>query len=270
MLAMMPVLALLALADPPPPERPPSPKALAAIADRGRMLAGYDAAASHASDAVQAKQPADGSVVRYIAHKTDRGRVVAFGKLDEKGDSFLIAFEARQGKDPNAFDVKAFDPPRKDKGFVRSAARAIDVALQDFVKTFKGERRPYNVAVLPAEEGDVFVYLFPAQTNPRAWPLGGDVRYRVTAGGTKVADKRTLHTTVIEREAPEAGDQNRVAAGFHTHVLDETPEDTDVFHVLSRKPAAPELIATKTFVFQVAPDGRISYLGKAEDMFKNK
>ena len=97
MLATVTVLALLALADPPERKEPPSKQELAAITERGRDLAGYDAAAWHASDAVQAKQPKEGSVVRYIARKTPKGWVVAFGRLDEARDKFLIAYEASQG-----------------------------------------------------------------------------------------------------------------------------------------------------------------------------
>ena len=59
-------------------------------------------------------------------------------------------------------------------------------------------------------------------------------------------------------------------AGVHTHVLDGTPEDTDVFHVLTRKPSVPEMVITKQFVFQVDPDGSVKYVGKPEDVLKKK
>src|SRR3982751_2046358 len=97
MLVTLTALAVIALADPPKGKEPPTPKELAAITDRGRDLAGYDAAAWHASDAVQAKGPKEGSVVRYIARKIDKKWVVAFGRLDEKQEKFLIAYEASQG-----------------------------------------------------------------------------------------------------------------------------------------------------------------------------
>ena len=78
-----------------------------------------------------------------------------------------------------------------------------------------------------------------------------------------------MHKSVIEKEPPKDEDQQQVA-GIHTHVLDDTPEDTDVFHVLTRKPAVPELIVTEQFVFVVEPDGAIKYLGKAEEVLKKK
>ncbi len=259
----------LAAADPDAPKTPPSEAELAAIAERGRNLAGYDQAAWHASDAIQAKDPKPGSVAGYIARKTDKGKVVAFGRLDEAKAKYLIAYEAIQGKTPDRFDVNAYDPPKADTTFFRPAARAIETALKDFTEHFEGERRPYNVAVLPADKGQFWVYLVPAPTKPGIWPLGADVRYLMSADSTKILGKRQLHKAVIENQPPKGADQKRVA-GMHTHVLAETPEDTDVFHVLSRKPAVPELIRTEHFVFVVEPDGGIKYLGKVEDVSKTR
>jgi hypothetical protein len=148
------------------------------------------AAVLHAADALQAKDIRPDSVVRYIARKTDRGSTVAFGRLDEDKDRFLIAYEAAQGKAPDLFDIKELNPPKEDSGFFRSAAKAIDVALKDFIEHFEGQQRPYNVAVLPAEKGELWVYLVPAPTNPNVWPLGGDVRYLMSADGTKIQMKR--------------------------------------------------------------------------------
>jgi len=264
-LATLITSAVIALLDPREGKGPPAKEELAAITERGRDLAGYDAAAWHASDAVQAKAPKKGAVVRSIARKADKGWMVAFGRMDQARDKFLIAFEATQGENAEQFEVKEFDPPKEDGGFFRSSARAIDVALGDF----KGERRPYNVAVLPAEEGQFWVYLVPAPTRPGVWPIGGDARYLVSRDGSKVVGKRRLHKSVIEKEAPK-GDPQKPVAGIHTHVLADTPEDTDVFHVLTRKPAVPELIATGKFVFVVEPDGAIKYLGTAEEVLKKK
>jgi hypothetical protein len=261
-------VSLITLADPPERKEPPSGDELARITERGRLLAGYDTATWHASDAVQAKHPKEGSVVRYIARKTDQGWEVAFGRIDNEQARFLVSYEATQGKGPEDFEVKANDPPKPDTGFFKSAATAIDAALKDFVKNFKGEQRPYNVAVLPAKEGQFWVYLFPAPTKLGVWPLGGDVRYVMSPDGTRIVAKRQLHNSIIEKEMPKEAGSNKVAVGYHTHVLDDVPEDTDVFHVLTRKPAVPEIIATRHFVFQVDVNGAIKYLGKAEELLK--
>ncbi len=115
----------------------------------------------------------------------------------------------------------------------------------------------------------MWVYFVPAPTKPGVWPLGGDFRYLVSADGIKIHGKRQLHKSVIENEPPGDGDRKQVA-GIHTHVLDETPEDTDVFHVLARKPTVPEMVVTKRFVFQVDPYGVARYVGKAEDVLKKE
>jgi hypothetical protein len=43
---------------------------------------------------------------------------------------------------------------------------------------------------------------------------------------------------------------------------------TGVFHVLTRKPAVPELIRTEHFVFVVDADGGIRFLGTADEVLK--
>jgi len=262
-------LTLMAYAEPAGAEGPPTPADLAAVTERGRNLAGYDRAAWHASDAVRARHPKLEGVGGYIARKTESGWAVAFGRLDEERAKYLVAYEATQGKRPDKFTVKAFDPPRAETGFLPSAAKAIETALKDFAGHYKGEQRPYNVAALPAEKGQFWVYLFPAQTKNDVWPLGADARYLVSADGAALIDKRQLHKSVIENLPPQEGDK-KLVMGIHNHVLSETPEDTDVFHVLARKPAVPELIHSEHFVFQIEPDGEAKYLGKPEDVLKKK
>ena len=240
---------------------PASKAELAEITERGRQLAEYDIAAWHATDAVLAMKPAEGSVARYIAKRTDSGWAVAFGRFNEKRDKFLVAYEAHQGANPKEFTVKKYDPPKEDAGFYFSAARAIETASADF----RGENRPYNVAVLPAKSNQIYAYVVPAQTKQNVYPLGGDARYLISPDGSKIVEKRQLHKAIIEFES-----SGNMAADFHVAVLDDVPEDTDVFHVLSRKPSVPHLIATRKYVYQVEVDGTIKYLGEAEKILGNK
>jgi hypothetical protein len=95
------------------------------------------------------------------------------------------------------------------------------------------------------------------------------VRYLVSSDGTKQVSERQLHKSIIEVD-PQKEKNLQPVGGVHTHVLDDTPEDTDVFHVLTRKPSGPELVMTKEFVFQVEPDGNIQYLGRSEEVLKKK
>ena len=99
MLTAMTVLAFLVLGDPRAPKEPPTKEVLAAITDRGRDLAGYDRRLARL-DAVQAKQPERRECRPDIARKIDKKWVVAFGRLDEKQEKFLIAYEATQGDKP--------------------------------------------------------------------------------------------------------------------------------------------------------------------------
>jgi hypothetical protein len=79
--------------------KPLSDSELAEITARGRFLAEYDNASWHATDAVLALKPENGTIGRYIARKTDTGWVVVFGRLNEAKDGFLVVYEAIQGSD---------------------------------------------------------------------------------------------------------------------------------------------------------------------------
>lgn len=246
-------IILLSLSSAPAQKNsPPSNAELAEITERGKQLAEYDVAAWHATDAVLAMKPAEGSITRYVARKTDGGWIVVFGRFNDKRDKFLIAYEASQGASPTEFKVKKYDPPKETSDFYFFGAKAIEIVLADF----KRENRPYNVAALPAKSGQLYVYILPAQTQEGVYPLGGDARYLISADGTRIIEKRQMHISIIEF----APSDQKVEAGFHTAVLDDIPEDTDVFHVLSRKPSIPEWIGTKKYIYRIEPDGTIRYL----------
>jgi len=236
--------------------KPDSQPILPEVTERGRLLYEYDQAAWHATDAVQALHPPRESVGRYIAHKSDAGWVVAFGHLNEARDKFLIAYEADQGSTLKQFTVKKLDPPEGDTAFYLAAAKAIDTALHDF----RGENRPYNVAVLPAPSNQLFVYVLPAQTKTGIYPLGGDVRYLISADGSSIFEKRQMHKAILE--TPPQANVTPVE-GVHTHFLSDVPEDSDVFHVLSQEPPLPELIINvKKEQYEILTDGTIYDRGK--------
>jgi len=230
----------------------PSDNDLAAITARGRLLYEYDQAAWHSSDAVMATKPPKEELGRYIAQKTDSGWVVAYGRLNESRDAFLVAILATQGKTLQEYSVKRLDPVQSDRGFYLAAAKAIETALHDF----QGSNRPYNAAVLPAPTGQFYVYLLPAQTQDGVYPLGADVRYLIATDGGAIVEKRQMHKGMI----PTGGSVppgTTVVGGSHSHVLSNVPEDSDVFYVLTRKPPMPEYIGTQIAVYAVNPDGSI-------------
>ena len=230
-----------------------SPPVLPDVTARGRLLFECDQAAWHATDALQAMKPPTESLGRYIPSKSDAGWTVAFGYLNQTRDKFLVAYEATQGATLQDFSVKKIDPPRGDTSFDLFAARAIDTALHDF----HGEKRPYNAAVLPAASDQLYVYILPAQTQDGVYPLGGDARYLISSDGNTILEKRQLHKGILENRGP-IPQGTTVAGGFHTHVLSDVPEDTDVFFVLTRKPSVPEVIGTSNKkLYEIETDGTI-------------
>jgi len=232
-------------------------KELTAITERGRALEEYDAAAWHATDALQTANPKTTEGQHYLAKKENGRWTVVFGALNADKTKFLVSYEATRLDKPSEFGVKKNEPAKDDVGFYLFAARAMELTMTDFGRA----TRPYNVAVLPAkqtegndQQGLLYVYLYPAQTKVGTYPLGGDVRYVVSADGVKMLAKRQMHKTILD-VAPKKG--NKMVAGYHTHVLSDEPEDTDVLHVLQQDPPLSEMVATEHFLYEVASDGTI-------------
>jgi hypothetical protein len=266
-LALM-IGAASASAQAPLPKPAPTPDSLAAITRRGIALAQYDVVAWHASDAVMALRPADDEFDAYIARRVDSTWSVVFGHLSSTKDAFWLAYEATQvASKPDSFRVR-----RRfalDTGYYARGARALDVARRDFGQV----ARPYNAAVIPSDStgnGEWFVYFVPAQTRSDLFPLGGDVRYSVSADGRVVRAKRQLHKTTIEFGPGSVHQAGSVIVGMHTAVLDDYPEDTDVFHVLVRTPHVGEYIVSDAFVFSIGTNGVIRYLGRRQDVLSSK
>jgi hypothetical protein len=224
---------------------------LAAITARGRLLAEYDIAASYSTDAVQAKNPDEGSVSRYIARKIDGKWTVAYGRFSPGGSKFLIVYEAKQADTPEKFTVEKRDPPLEDAGFFLFAARGIEVASRDFPR----ENRDYNISVLPAESNQFYVYFVPAQMAEGVYPLGGDARYLMSPDGLTIVEKRQLHKSIVDTKVDSSA--KNPAPGHHTDETGDVPEDTDVFYVLWRKPSSPEYVKAGEKNYLINADGTI-------------
>jgi hypothetical protein len=222
---------------------------LAGITARGRMLAAYDVAAWHATDAVQALPGKRSPVNAFIARADSNGRwMVSFGMITEARDTFYREYEAIQGDTPEQFSVKVHSPPEAMTGYERAAAAALRLG----VDTFGTMQRPYNAYVIPAPGGEWWVYLLPAQTQWGIYPHGGDVRYRVSPDGATILETHRMHNTVIDLQMPDSA-----VSGGHTAVVDTLPEDSDVFLVLSRAPRKPEYVVSDCCMYAVQLDGRI-------------
>jgi hypothetical protein len=230
---------------------------LDAITTRGREIAAYDAAAWHGTDAVLALHPAEGRVRSYVARRrADDLWEVTFGRLSVDRDTFVVAYRAVQARpESEEFHATAVEPAEADTGHLARAARALDLAAHDLGRV----SRPYNRVILAQPDSSGwYVYLMPAPTRAGYWPLGADTRYRVSRDGQQILEKRRLHNTVLEYGPPGKSDSTQLAAGYHSAVLDDRPEDTDVFLVLSRTPLVPEYIVSRTFYFRIDVNGQIT------------
>ena len=238
------------------PRTPPTADSLDQISYRGYLLWQYDYVAWAASDSVNLRHPPAGVASRMVARQRGERRDrwdVAFGRLSANRDTFYVAYEVRQQQnDPNNFDVVELTPARADVGYYAAAARAISIAKDDYGTL----PRPYNSAVIERPNGMLWVYLMPTQTEPGFYPLGGDVRYPFPADGRQIAAKRQLHKAIIEYRADKVS-ASSIQAGTHTAILDNIPEDTDVFHVLTRQPSVPEYVMTEAFLYSISPKGNI-------------
>jgi hypothetical protein len=240
-----------------PRTEPASVEELRGIVTRGRQLAQYDQVAWHATDAVQAQPAPRPRTTHYIARRTASGWEVAFGRFTPSHDALLIIYEAKISPTDSEFQVAKFGPPRRDTGFYFRAARAIDLSRA----AFGSIDRPYNVAAIPTDHGEWWVYLYPASTSDSVTLLGGDERFLVSADGRTIRARRRMHKAIIEYRGPP---DRSVEAYTHAAILDDVPEDTDVFVVLTRTPRAPELIVTEAFVYRLELDGSIICLGSRE------
>ena len=232
---------------------------LAAITARGRSIAEYDVAAWHATDAIQDLKPEQGSTRYYIAKKGESGWVVAFGRLNETREKFLTVYQATQGTRPEFFSTRKYDPPLESGGFYLFAGKAFEAALKDLGPV----NRPYNAYAITSETGQLYVYLLPASEKNGVYLLGGDARYTFSADGGTLLEKRQMHKTILEFNSNDnSSGIKKLEAGYHTHVLSNIPEDSDVFYVLNRKPSIPEYIGTQSKkIYVVQTDGTI-ILGK--------
>jgi hypothetical protein len=223
---------------------------LAGVTERGRALYAYDQAAWHGTDAFFALHPDRTGLAHYICMKTPTGWEVVFPKWNATHDRLLVAYEALESGGPEAYQAQKFDPPREGPDDLIAKERALELAIGDF----PAQNRPYNTAILPADGGNLYVYIYPAQTKADVWPLGGDVRYTISADGVRIIEKRQLHKAIMDMQFDPA---KHPVAGYHVHVLSDVPEDTDVLYVLTRRPSMPEYIGAGKHIFTVNTDGSI-------------
>ncbi len=223
---------------------------LPGVTARGRALYAYDQAAWHGTDAFFALHPETNGLAHYICVKSTLGWVVYFPKWDALHDHIQVVYQAAETDASGTYKATRYDPPREGPDDLIAKERALELAIEDF----KPQGHPYNTAILPAENGNLYVYLYPGQTTDDVWPIGGDVRYAISPDGKKILEKRLLHKSILDMKFDP---QQKAVAGIHSHVLSNVPEDTDVLYVLNRRPSIPEYIGTGKRMFVINTDGTI-------------
>jgi hypothetical protein len=235
----------------------PPDSLLAQITARGRVIAGYEQAVWRSSTKLLASRPAPKLVQHHVAFLTDSGWTVAFGRLSAARDTFYISHLAAPAlvegcRIDSLMQVSTLAVPQADTGYVLRAARAIDTATTLFGRT----TRPYDSVALPAPGGEWWVYLLPAPNHIGGYPLGDDMRYRVSADARRVTEARRLHLGTIEFDRTSRPDA-QYAASSHNTALDDVPEDTDVAHILTRRPRVLGYVFTTDYLFMINEDGSL-------------
>lgn len=242
--------------------QPAAADRLSQISARGRLLAEYDDACWKATDALAATSPARGAR-RFFARKVGNTWWVVFGRPSPDRRTFAVEYEATWAPGTQRAFGRKIDPPRMETNSDwLNYSRALDTVLPAYKPPTSG----INYAILPAPNG-YYVYFYPGSTEQGTYLLGGDNRYLVSRDLSKILEARTLHKSIIPYSA-EPG--KTIALGYHTAIMDNLPEDTDVFHVLQRRPAVPELVVTRDYVYKIFNNGTIKYMGTAADLESNK
>lgn len=240
-----------------PKIRPAQPM-LDQISMRGRDLFEYEKVSIVGTDALLAKiKPPPDKFDYYVAARSSDGWRLYFGKLNTSKSEFAIWYEVNlTGGAPQ---VSLYDQPKVDTGGICARARAVAVCLPLSRRT----GATMNYAVLPESADKYFVYVYPGTNKPGTYLLGGDVRYLVSGTDGKILVTKQLHRGVTEYPSQDLPKGSEPVSGMHSAIMDDVPEDTDVLHVLLRRPQLPEYVLTEHWLYQVNEDGSIRFVSEA-------
>ena len=241
------------------PAVPPPADSLDAITRRGKALALRDSIAWLGSGAMTALSTPPDGIRRLIVRETVDSWEVASGAMADDGSAYLISEIATPGIQPGLWASTLYESPAPNQGYFARAARAVETSIAMFRRP---SDRPYIAMAVPADDGPWwFVYLYPEPVRAGVWPRGGDVRFRVSADGLVITETRRLHEDITEYSVRTARSASAPIDREKTSMVSgDTPEDTDVFHVLQRRPAIPELMLAGRFRYRIDVDGKIRLL----------
>lgn len=234
----------------------PSDTLLAGISERGRQLAAYDWAAWHATDAfLAAKRDVEGLQL-YVVERHPARWIVSFGRLSADTSAFLIRYDVIATAASESFQVIHYPGDRVDSAYTRDAALAHRLATADFGVP----PQPYNISVIPAAPGEFWVYMLPASASADDLLHGGDVRYRIRPADHSIIEKRRMHNSIINLgHIPDSA-----MVGMHTALVDDVPEDSDVFLVLTRPRRMDEFVVSANYIYRIVSDGSITWERRPE------
>lgn len=259
---------------------PASPAQLVAIEERGTNLYLYERALLVSMEALKQSQikaglanVSDGENFSILVQLNPKGFKTAFGRLGGEKHCYFIDFlvegewQDTQPKTASTGKVVFLSPPQEDQSTFLAMARALNL-----VKEEKEALLPYkghHYAVLPGQSaGSFYVYFYPRPEDKGTYFLGHDLRVKVEAD--EVKERRVMHRTILSfpNKADKQRERLEPVMGVHSAVVDELPEDTDVMHVLLRKPATKEMVITKTYLYEIEKSGRIKYRGPIKSFLK--
>lgn len=233
----------------------PSAEEMATIVERGREIAGYERAAIGATDLLLAGKPDYSRMDLYVAVHTDQRWRVYFGKLDDSGNRFLIAY-AYACSDEVCQEIKSMPNSEPAHMDLPPLARAVKLAS----KSFEADSQlTYNTNVFREPDSSITVYVTPGSTTPETVLLGGDFKISISPDGTQVLKNVKLHNTVLRFSSSDIPEGARGVSALHSHVRSDLPTETDVAHVLLHpKELAPHIVIGQTFTSEIAADGHIT------------
>lgn len=258
---------------------PASPAQLSAIAARGMKLYLYETALAASIEALKASKIKSGSVKESdgenfssLVELNQKGFRTAFGRLGGEKQCYFIDFlvegewQDKAAKSPRVGEPVFLSPPQEDQGSFLAMARALSLVKEEKAKLLP--YRNHHYAVLPdAEPDSYFVYFYPAPKLKDTYLLGGDLRVRVE--GDQVKEWRLMHRSILSYPNTVGGKkQMEPVMRGHSAVIDERPEDSDVMHVLLRKPSKEELVLTKSYLYEIEKSGKIRYRGPIKSYLK--
>jgi len=237
---------------------PPDAAELNAISRRGQLLAKMQLLKDNATKLLLTKRlnypnsaTTSSAELSVLVQLPPYGETkVVYGRLGQNRQTYFIDFAVTGA--PGRMAIKTYNPPLEVQGYFLRSARALTTA-----RTASGDKSlSYLVLPLDDKQSRFYVYFYPRATEQN-YLLGGDIRYKVVLDGesSELVETKKLHNAILTYQV-----KKNARTGYHSAVLDEKPEDTDVLHVLTRQPCLPELVSTGHYVYRIDTDGHIKFI----------